>query len=239
MGRATKGAGREYLEVILVALLLAFALRFFVVEAFRIPSGSMIETLLVGDFIFVNKLSYRTEVPFTILGRHVPGGGTTITRWSSPERGDVAVFRYPPDPRVDYIKRIVALAGDTVEVARNELIINGEHLPRLFSRSMEFHDQSCRSERAQLFSEHNGARSYGILIDSGPDVFENYGPVTVPVGHVFAMGDNRDNSSDSRAWGFVPIDHIKGRALFVWLSVDRCSPFIDKIRWSRLGRGVH
>lgn len=237
-----KSVFREYFEAILIALLVALMLRFFVIEAFKIPSGSMIETLAIGDFIFVNKLSYRTEIPYTAVGIKVPGGGTTLLEWDQPERGDVVVFRYPNDQRVDYIKRVVGLPGDQVELRRGVLYVNGMEHKRRFVSNYKYSNQGCGEETARLFLEDNGDREYSVLARSGIQAGENFGPVVVRDGHFFAMGDNRDNSSDSRVFGQAPIHNIKGRALFVWLSIDRCGdgwgPGPD-IRWSRFLHGVH
>ena len=236
--RPSKGAVREYVEAVGIALLVALLLRFFVIEAFKIPSGSMIETLEIGDFIFVNKMSYRTEIPYSVLSIPIPGGGTTLAQWSQPERGDIAVFRFPSDLKIDYIKRIIGLPGDQIELRDNVLYVNDEALPRKFMRTVDYRNQNCGRERARMYQETLGDASYTVLIQDGRSPFENYGPITVKDGHLFAMGDNRDNSSDSRAWGQVPIEHVKGRALFVWLSVDRCSPLPGRFRLSRIGHAV-
>ncbi len=249
-----KSTAREYAEAIGIALLLALTLRFFVVEAFKIPSGSMIETLAIGDFIFVNKFSYRTEIPYSILGARIPGGGTTLKEWGRPERGDVMVFRFPADPSVDYIKRVIGVEGDVISVRKNQLVVNGTEYERQFVRTTEYTDKNCREDKARVYTEDDGVNSYTVLLRDGPDPFENFGPVTVKKDHVFVMGDNRDNSSDSRAWGQVPIDNIKGRAMFVWLSLDHCKGVvaarkgrgkasrtfssINRMRWSRLGKGI-
>ena len=233
-----KSAFREYVEAIGIALVLALTLRFFVIEAFKIPSGSMIETLAIGDFIFVNKFAYRTEIPYSVVGIKIPGGGTTLKEWSQPERGDVMVFRYPDDPMTDYIKRVVGLPGDEIRLRRNELYVNGDKYARSFVRSVEYQDKNCVPNKGRLYMENDGSTEYPVILRDGPDVFENFGPVTVKPGHVFVMGDNRDNSSDSRAWGQVPITNIKGEALFVWLSVNRCGGMMERIRWSRFGHGV-
>lgn len=233
-----KSAFREYAEAILIALVVALSLRFFVIEAFKIPSGSMIETLAIGDFIFVNKLSYRTEVPYTALGMKVPGGGTTLAHWDEPERGDVVVFRFPADPKIDYIKRVVALPGDTVELRRGVLYVNGQENKRRFVENYKYKNQACVHEEARRYLEDNGQETYSVLARAGVQAGENFGPVTIREGHFFAMGDNRDNSSDSRVFGQAPITNIKGRAMFVWLSLDRCGGLANRIRWSRFFHAV-
>ena len=233
-----KSAFREYVEAIGIALVLALTLRFFVIEAFKIPSGSMIETLAIGDFIFVNKFAYRSEIPYSLLGVRIPGGGTTLKEWSEPERGDVMVFRYPNDPMTDYIKRVIGLPGDEIRLRRNELYVNGEKYARSFVRSIEYTDKNCVPNKGRVYMENDGANEYPIILRDGPDAFENYGPITVKPGHVFVLGDNRDNSADSRTGWQVPMGNIKGEALFVWLSVNRCGGFMDRIRWSRFGHGV-
>ena len=233
VGRKPKSAFREYVEAILIALSVALLLRFFVIEAFKIPSGSMIETLAIGDFIFVNKLSYRSEIPYSFLGVEIPGGGKTLVEWDEPERGDVVVFRYPNNQKVDYIKRVVALGGDVVEVKAGVLHVNGVEHKRSFLQDYEYLSQGCSTERARMFSEDNGDRKYQVLARGGNPGGRHFGPITVRDGHFFAMGDNRDNSSDSRVFGQVPVDYIKGRALFVWLSLDHCKSWFGKVRWGR------
>jgi signal peptidase I len=168
----------------------------------------------------------------------IPGGGTTLGSWDMPERGDIVVFRYPSDQKVDYIKRIIGLPGDSIELRRNELFVNGQQYARQFARTMTYTDQQCRTERGRVFVEDNGSKQYEVVLRDGPDAFENFGPITVKPGHLFAMGDNRDNSSDSRAWGQVPAEYVKGRALFVWLSVDPCRSWLGKVRLRRFGHKV-
>ncbi len=237
--KSDKGVVREYVEAVTVALAVALVLRFFVIEAFKIPSGSMIETLAIGDFIFVNKLSYGAQIPYSLLGVSIPGGGTELMRWDEPERGDVAVFRWPGNQKIDYIKRLVAVAGDTVEVKGNELYINGEKAPRKFVRSVKFHDKTCNEQSGRLYSERIGDREYSVILGRGNGgMFQNFGPITVKKDHVFAMGDNRDHSSDSRDWGQVNINNVKGRALFSWLSIDPCAGMSGKFRLRRIGLPV-
>jgi signal peptidase I len=237
-GVRRKSVLREYAEAIGIALAVALLLRFFVVEAFKIPSGSMVETLAIGDFIFVNKMAYRTEVPYTALGIRVPFGGTTIKEWRKPERGDIIVFRFPTDQKVDYIKRVIGVPGDTIEVRRNQLLVNGQQYARSYQKKVTYQDQRCQPGSGAMFLEDSGEDQYSVLLREGSSPFENFGPIRVKEGHLFMMGDNRDNSSDSRAWGQVPIAYAKGRAMFVWLSLDRCEGLANRIRWSRFGHKV-
>jgi signal peptidase I len=237
-GSQTKSVLREYVEAIVIALAVALFLRFFVVEAFKIPSGSMVETLAIGDFIFVNKMAYRTEVPYTALSIRVPFGGTTIKEWSQPERGDIIVFRFPTDQKVDYIKRVIGVPGDTIALRANQLIVNGKTYERELQRKVVYEDQYCNASSAVRYLEDNGVDEYSVLLRDGSNPLDNFGPIRVKEGHLFMMGDNRDNSSDSRAWGQVPIEYVKGRAMFVWLSLDRCVGLSDRVRFSRFGKAV-
>ena len=179
---------REYVNTAVYAVLLTLVLRVFVVQAFRIPSGSMLNTLQVGDFLFVNKFEYGAKIPFTHW--RLPG-------IDEPERGDVIVFQYPEDPRKDYIKRCVATGGETLEVRDKQLVVNGEPLEEAY------------------------------VVHADPQVLpgefsprDNFGPVAVPEGSIFMMGDNRDHSSDSRYWGPVEFELVKGRAMFIYWSWD-------------------
>ena len=192
---STKSKVREYAEAIILALILALFIRTFVVQAFKIPSPSMVPTLLVGDHILVNKFLFGFRVPFA-EGK--------IIAIREPERGDVIVFRYPRDRKLDFIKRCVAVGGETVEVREKQVFINGE--------AVEF-------EQAVFLDE-------GSLL-TGRDTF---GPVTVPEGKVFVMGDNRDNSNDSRFWGYVDLKDVKGKAMVIYWSWNKAK------KWPRFGR---
>jgi len=236
--RRKKGALREYGEAIGFALLIALVLRSFVVEAFKIPSGSMMPTLEVGDRIFVNKMAYRAEVPWSLLGVRLPYGGTTLRRWDSPGRGDIVVFRHPGEPDVDYIKRVVAVEGDRLEVRGGVLSVNGKPVPRRKIGLFPHKDQTCREVVGELYEEVQDGRPRSVLQGAGPDRLGWYGPITVRAGHVFAMGDSRDNSRDSRVWGQLPVDLIKGRAMVTWLSLDACGGAKRPVRFSRLFRKV-
>ncbi|MCC7442859.1 MAG: signal peptidase I [Bdellovibrionales bacterium] len=208
-----------------LALLLVFMVRSSVIEAFKIPSGSMIPTLLVGDHIFVNKFSYGIKVPFSdsILDRPIH----LIDR-EGPKRGDVVVFKYPRDPEntIYYIKRIVGLPGETIEIRDKRIIVNGELVDRTAATEAEVTQvmesvKGTQYDRPHLdiFKEKLGEREPFILIDRNNFIAANYGPVQVPTGNYFVMGDNRDYSNDSRFWGFVPEGYVKGRAMFIWVSV--------------------
>jgi len=192
-----KSIVREYAEAIIVALLLAFFIRTFVVQAFKIPSGSMIPTLLIGDHILVNKFGYGVKNPLN---------GDVWIAAGDPQRHDVIVFQYPQNPSLDFIKRVVGVAGDRVEIVQKKVLVNGEP-----------------------FSEPNAVNLEEDILPSPRD---NMSPITVPPGSVFVMGDNRDNSHDSRFWGFVDLKAIKGKAFILYWSWDREN---FTVRWKRLG----
>jgi signal peptidase I len=204
-------------------ILIVFLLRSFLFEPFKIPSGSMVPTLLVGDLILVNKFHYGVRLP--VLNKKIISN-------HDPQRGDVMVFRYPVDPRVDYIKRVVGIPGDEVAYLNQKLTINGQLVP---TKALgEFYDEDSM-RYVPMFSELLGTVEHRILVDPKRPAFfggdqksfpmhENcrYQPegvvCKVPPGHYFMMGDNRDNSQDSRFWGFVPDENIVGRAFFVWMN---------------------
>ena len=206
------------------ALLLVFIIRSSVIEAFKIPSGSMIPTLLVGDQIFVNKFSYGLRVPFTDWFGDRP---YYFFRTAEPARGDIIVFKYPVDPSIFFIKRIVGLPGDVVEMKNKVVYINNkpyekadvpkEKLDYIYKKLDESGEYNKENMEVTLQKfDHTEAT---IMIDKHSYVSENWGPETVPANQYFCMGDNRDNSRDSRYWGFVPFDNIKGKAFVIWLSV--------------------
>jgi signal peptidase I len=203
-------------------ILVVFVLRSFLFEPFKIPSGSMIPTLLVGDLILVNKFTYGVRLPVI---------NTKITEGTPPQRGDVMVFRYPPKPSLDYIKRVVGLPGDTVAYLNKRLTINGQAVET--KALPEFFDEDAMRYFKQ-FEEKLGDKPHRLLNDDerpafvpGADPFDGRSGCSytiegvtckVPEGHYFMMGDNRDNSLDSRYWGFVPDKNIVGKAFFVWMN---------------------
>jgi signal peptidase I len=219
--RRPKSAVREYTESIIIAVVLALVIRTFVVQAFKIPSGSMEDTLLIGDHILVNKLSYGLHIPFMDAKVRVFG------LMGDPNRGDIIVFPFPRDPSRDFIKRVVGLPGDRVEVRNHRAYINGEPLKEPYVKP---------DERAVAH----------------PSRYSHWGPEVVPPGKLFVMGDNRDNSADGRDWGFLDSSQVKGRAFIIYWSWDSSESkffwlgnipipnpkavLLDGIRWGRIGK---
>lgn len=200
--RRKKSLVREYAEALVLALLLALVIRTFIVQSFKIPSESMMNTLLVGDYLLGDKFTYGLKIPFS---------GISIYDGRDPQRGDIVIFAYPKDPSVDFIKRIVGVPGDVIEVRNKQLYRNNEPVREGFIR---FTDP-----------------------DNILGVRDNYGPVTVPEGHYFMMGDNRDNSQDSRFWGFVARDAIRARAWRIYWSWDsEAASLLQSVRFDRLGK---
>lgn len=208
---------RSFFPIILVVLVL----RSFLVEPFRIPSGSMMPTLLAGDFILVNKFSYGLRLPVT---------DTKIIGVGSPQRGDIMVFRFPQDPSVDYIKRVIGLPGDRIRYQDKTLYINGEKIEQQYRGEYTGVGAGLGMSGASLRTEKLGDEEHEILVQSRHRIAE--GEWVVPEGHYFAMGDNRDNSNDSRFWGPVPERNLVGRAFMIWMSWDSAS---SSVNWSRIG----
>jgi signal peptidase I len=256
LGFAKKSTAREYAESIAIAILIAVVLRAFVVEAFKIPTGSMIPTLAVGDHIFVNKFIYGLRIPLT---------NSWFAEWGSPQHGDVIVFRYPRDLSKDYIKRVVAVAGDHVRVDGEDVFVNAKKLERQQATSFSYVDEGEEEDQASFGVERrvlaypetstgDHPRQYTVIykpvepsrlalpsggplpgLDCTYDRPESPGECVVQPGYVFVMGDNRDNSSDSRVWGCVPTSYVKGKAMFVWWSRGPKSG----VRWNRIGSVVN
>jgi len=228
-----KKTALDIAKTILFIVLVVSFIRIFFAQAFNIPSGSMKPTLLVGDFILVNKLVYgdwSVGVPFTGIDFYA-----YKNRLAKPDRGDVIVFKYPENPKIDFIKRIIGLPGDVVEVKNDIVYLNGKPLKRV--KDGYFMEKNARATRyiETIPRKYNGkTHSYSVI-----EIFDkegkDFGPVEVPEGYYFVLGDNRDNSRDSRFWGFVPDDYIIGQAFVIYFSIDNQSP---GIRFNRIGKVI-
>lgn len=196
-----KSVIREYVEAFAVAIVLALIIRTFVVQAFKIPSGSMEPTLLVGDHILVNKFIYGEHIPFTDI---------KVLDFRDPKQGEIIVFVYPKDESKDFIKRVIGVEGDTIEIKDKKLFINNK-----------------------LFNDPYGFYKDNAIIPGHVQPRDNFGPVTVPEDSLFVMGDNRDRSADSRFWGFVRLNQVKGKAFLIYWS---WSGFMRDIKWGRIGK---
>jgi signal peptidase I len=239
-GTRKKSLFREYAEALITAVLIALVIRAFVIEAFKIPSGSMLPTLSIGDHIFVNKFVYGLRVPFTTW---------RIVDFREPRRGEVVVFVYPVDRSKDFIKRVIGLPGDRVLVEGKNVWVNGEIFPTRRAEVSEFPGDRRRlvvrdgKQRTipfvrgwrdfDFFEEDAGGAEH--LVQYERNLERNSFEAVVPPGHYFVMGDNRDNSADSREWGFVPKENVKGKAMFVWLPLDKDH---GGIRWHEFGRWI-
>ena len=195
---------REYIEAILLAIVIAFFIRTFVIQAYKIPSGSMKPTLQIGDHILVSKFNYGVKLPFL---------RSTLIPIGTPKRGDILVFIYPEDRSKDFIKRLIALPGDTIEIRDKKILLNG--LP---------------------LNDTRGVHVDNLIIPGSIQPRDNFGPVTVPVDSIFVMGDNRDESYDSRFWGFVKMKDVLGKALIIYWSWNHEDTWV---RWSRIGTILH
>jgi len=214
----------EYSRSLFPVILAVLVLRSFIVEPFRIPSGSMMPTLLAGDFILVNKFSYGVRLPVI---------DTKIIPIGKPERGDVLVFRYPKDPSIDYIKRVVGLPGDKVAYYNKQLFINGEPAIQTGLGIYDGVGAGVSMAGSKMFSENLTGVKHNILIDAQRGTLE--GEFQVPEGRYFVMGDNRDNSNDSRYWGVVPEENLVGKAFMIWMNWDATA---GGVTWSRIGNDI-
>jgi signal peptidase I len=221
----------EWAKSFTIAIILFLFVRTFIVEAFKIPSGSMEKTLLVGDFLLVNKMVYGAEVPFT--GKHLPA-------IRHPKRGDVIVFQWPKDPTKNFVKRLVGVAGDTLWMRESDLYVNGV-------RQRENYVTHSEPESDPISEEFNWQKNFFVQTAEAtplgtPPSRNNWGPIVVPKDEYFVLGDNRDNSLDSRYWEFVPDSLIRGRPMFVYYSYDPDSldrmSWLTRIRWTRIGERV-
>jgi signal peptidase I len=195
-----KSKFQEYVEAIVIAILIALFIRTFVIQAFKIPSGSMKPTLQIGDHILVSKFIYGIKIPFI---------RKTILSITDPKRGDIVVFIYPEDRSKDFIKRVVGVGGDTIEIRNKKVFLNG--LP---------------------FNDPHAVYSDDFILPGAIQPRDNLGPINVPAGSIFVMGDNRDQSYDSRFWGFVDLKDVMGKAFMIYWSWDKEN---HTVRWNRLG----
>jgi signal peptidase I len=200
----SKSKTREYVESLIIAAIIAFFVRSFVIQAFKIPSSSMEPTLLIGDHLLVNRLSYVMKIPFT---------DKVIFSLGDPKKNDVIVFRYPVEPDKDFIKRVIATPGDTVEIKDKVIYVNGTRI-----------------------DDKWGYYSDTLILPQNVNPRDNFGPLKVPKDAYFVMGDNRDRSLDSRFWGIVPKDNLVGRALILYFSWNgKSEDLLNYVRWTRIG----
>ena len=199
-----KSKFREYAEAIVIAVLIAFFIRTFIIQAFKIPSGSMKPTLQIGDHILVTKFIYGIKIP--IIRK-------TLASISEPKRGDMVVFIYPEDRSKDFVKRVIGIGGDNIEIRNKKIYLNG--LP---------------------YNDNYGVYTDDMIIPGAAQPRDNFGPATVPPGSIFVMGDNRDQSYDSRFWGFVDLRDVLGKAFIIYWSWNNDE---HNVRWSRLGNLLH
>ncbi|MBC2703258.1 signal peptidase I [Desulfobacula sp.] len=200
--KKAKSSLRENIEAIIIAIIIAMFIRTFLVQAFKIPSGSMLETLQIGDQILVNKFIYGVKIPFT--------DGRTLIPVKNPEKGDIVVFKYPEDPSKDFIKRVIAREGDTLEIINKKIYVN-DHLIE-----------------GETYAVYKSSKIYSAMVSSR----DNLRKIRVPENKLFVMGDNRDNSHDSRFWGFVDLKAVKGEAFIIYWSWNK-NKF--GVRWNRIG----
>lgn len=213
----------EYAASFFPVLLIVLVLRSFIFEPFRIPSGSMVPTLLVGDFILVNKFSYGVRLP-VIHTKILPVG--------APESGDVAVFRFPDNPKLDYIKRVIGTPGDTIEYRDKKFFVNGEEVAIEGETRYQDVNQNTPYGNEILRTETIGEVSHDILVNPAAPAAFTAGTWKVPEGHYFMVGDNRDHSNDSRFWGYVPEGNLVGKAFLIWMH------WSGGPNWPRLGTRI-
>lgn len=236
-----KGTFFEGIGSLAFAVLIALTIRWCLLEAYVIPSGSMLPTLLIHDHIFVNKIVYGIRVPFA---------KTWMTRFADPKRGDIIVFKYPKDESTFFIKRVIGIPGDKVFYENGNLYINDQLMPKIAATDMtafnwlrdEDFSYGTKADYED-FSETIDNKSFNVLLRKG-DFDSPTGPFTVPESSLFVMGDNRNNSHDSRYWGYVPYENILGKAMFVWLSCEDTLPVLSficnpvTIRWKRFFHSI-
>lgn len=219
----------HWLRIMILSIALFVIIRSFGVEAFKIASGSMEHTLFEGDFLLINKLVY---------GADIPGSGRKLPAIHSPRHGDVVVFTYPMDPHLNYVKRIVGLPGDTIEMRRSSLVVNGRPVRENYAQGSPGSGDQADAD----FTWQTAFLVPGIPASGYHPSRNNWGPLVVPPGNYFVLGDNRDNSSDSRYWGFVPDSLVRGQPLMVYYSyapdtADRLD-WLTRVRWKRFGEFI-
>lgn len=220
---------------LIIAVVFGFRSTFF--EPFRIPSGSMIPTLNIGDFIIVNKFSYGFKLPYSDMFTNP----VYLTNFEAPKRDDVIVFKFPPDPSKNFIKRVIGVPGDEIEIVNKEVFVNGKALAMIPDSSPVTKDfaDSFEGEKVNFFKVKDGAHEFNIQTTSKETKVDTFPKFKVPEGNFFVMGDNRDFSADSRYWGFVPAENIKGKAFVVWMSMTL--PILDEsvsFTPSRIGKSI-
>lgn len=213
------------MTTLILAVLCALFVRNFVVTAYKVPTGSMQPTLKPGDFIFCSRMSYGFPIPFS------------PKKWgaSAPLRGDLVVFTYPNQPGVSYVKRVVGLPGDRVQIMKGRLFINEE--PLKYEKLLDKNNENPNPELFDIYQESFGENHWRLIFQKKPET-KDFGPLVVPPGEVFLLGDNRDASDDSRYWGTVPMDQVVGKVVLIWLSLDWQSKWggdrYPSVRWDRV-----
>lgn len=224
---------RDLMKALTFCIGAVIIVRSFIFEPFKIPTSSMVPTLQIGDHIFVSKYNYGLSLPFTRF---------LFLQWSGPERGDVIVFLFPKDESVHYIKRVLGVPGDKIQFRGKEILVNGEVVPKeKVEDAAELERVSDGSEDVEVYRETIGGTDHYVRYSTKKhhQLLRIEQEEVVPEGHYYVVGDNRDESYDSRSWGLVPRNYIKGKAQAVWLSLDQSQPWgSDKIRWARTGTAI-
>lgn len=193
-------------------------------EPFHIPSGSMIPNLFIGDFVLVNKMSYGFKLPFSDYLK----SPIYLSEFQTPKRGDIVVFRYPRDTNISFIKRVIGLPGDEIEIINKQVFLNGKPLPQDKPKVIDEHfEKAFKGEQVQFYQSKVGEKEFIMQTTDKQMQVDNISKFTVPKDNFFCMGDNRDFSADSRYWGFVPKENIRGKAMFVWFSFK--NPILDEV----------
>ncbi len=219
--------GHGWLESVVVALVLALGIRHFLVQAYKIPSGSMIPTLLVGDQLIASKISHGIRLPFA---------DEKLAKFGHPDRGEIVVFRFPNDPGKDFIKRTIAIPGDRIRIEDGQIYVNDQQVKRQKIGRQQYKRTSCTDAEADVFEETLDGRTYQVQYARGAyHSFWEFEEITLGPDEIFVMGDNRDHSNDSRFWGPVDLDLLQGKPLFIHFSWDHCD---SGLRWSRFGTGL-